>query len=188
MFSFFFNRKPIVFEIQIDLSKISSVQILKKADKVSDKEFILLGLLTYARLLRLFRLKKIDPKYAPYTFFIEAQKTRPNFQNDSDFLKKVSDTIAVMKNTYDNPTSLKITCRGDSESDKIIYSGIPKSTELGCYVYTIYSFVQSHISEQNTMALFQLFVGLSKLKISKEITANDAINFPNFSIKEIRIS
>jgi hypothetical protein len=48
--------------------------------------------------------------------------------------------------------------------------------------------VQSHISEQNTMALFQLFVGLSKLKISKEITANDAINFPNFSIKEIRIS
>lgn len=188
MFSFLFNRKPIVFEIKVNLSKNSFVEIIKKRQNATDKDFILLGLLTYARLIRLFRLKKIDSKYAPYTFFIEALKTQSNFQSDTDFLNKINDTIELMKNSYETSNSLKIVCKGHSESNKLIYTGIPKSSEFGCYVYTVYSFIQKNISEQNRMTLFQLFVSLSKLKMTKEITATDAINFPNLVIKEVHIS
>lgn len=188
MLSFLFKRKPILFELKIRLSRKSYVEMLKKGHNVKDKDYILLGLLIYARLLRLFRLKKIDLKSAPYTFFEEALKTQSNFQSDSEFLKKVSDTINIMKNSYEKESSLKIVCRGDFQSNKTIYTGVPLSTELGCYVYTVYSFIWDNISEHNRLVLFQLFAALSKLKLSKEITASDAINFPNVAINEIHIS
>lgn len=187
MFSFLFKRKPILFEIVIQLSRRSNVTLVKKGNDVKDKDYILLGLLIYARLLRLFRLKSNDPKIAPYTFFTEALKTQANFKSDAEFLKKLSDTIEVMKNNYEKETSLRVVCRGDSKSDKVIYTGVPLK-ELECYVYTVYSFVSDNISDQNKFVLFKLFAALSTLKLTKEITANDAINFPNMAVTEVAIT
>jgi hypothetical protein len=180
-----FKKRNVVFKVQVNISKHSNVEVLMNNSDKADKDFILLGLLVYARILRLLSIKNSKLAIEICKNFDDFLNSKPKMRNEHEYLKKISEAISILEKTYHKDASLKVTCTGIASGDRVIYTNIPSNEEIDKYAYTIFNFAWNKISENNRFILVQAFAMLSNLKLKKGLSSSDAIEFPNYIIKQL---
>jgi len=172
-----FRKRNIVFKIKINISRYSNVEVLANTSDKGDKDYILLGLLVYARILRLLSIKNNKLALEACNFFDGVLNVKAKMSSEAEYLKKAYDTISILEKTFHKDATLNVTCTSTAKGDRVIYTSIPSNEEIDKYIYTIFSFVWSKISENNRFILIQSFAMLSNLKLKKSFRLQMRLNF-----------
>ncbi len=177
-----FNKSDTLLKAKIEISESSShFEIIDKASEIKDRELVLMGLLIYARILRVESSKSDKDKLVG--MFIEFHTNYLNTNKSSEYLNLMLFVFSGAAKSTQFKSSAVIKLKKVAR----IYldMGIINVYPLSSVVYTVFNFVWENISEQYQIRLIESFALLSKMYNIEEFSMSSAVEIPNEIVYEI---
>jgi hypothetical protein len=184
-FKSFFKKFDLVLNVKILISKESSFQVISPKKAVSDKDLIMLAVLFYARILRIYGSKE-EKKDLSENFLIwygsfEEQKYNKEF-------------IELMLNNYGTviyyPSKIftktkEIKMNKVEEGNFYLDVGVIYVDPISSIVYHVFKFVWNSIDSSNKKKLIEAYSLLSAEFIAQGLSIITAVNSPNEIVNDL---
>lgn len=184
-----FKKDELFLKAEVRISDISTFNITESSPKINDKVLILLGLLIYARILRIEPLQ--NEKDSIVSLFIEFGSNYDKSINKEESLKKVTNFFDLVKNGHKYITikefKTKVKLRKNKEGEFYLYMGNVLVDPMSNIVYTTFMFIMKNIKKENQGQLLEAFVILSKIYKIEKFSRIDAVIIPNAVVDEITL-
>ena len=184
----FFAKIDNLAKIQITINDISTLEILEKSKKIEDKELILLGLLIYARILRIE--KSEQQKESMIYSFSEFYKIHQDADDIINFNKVIE--LFNFKSSENNYIAIKkhfkTNIKLKKNKDNNVYYITTDTLLIDPYsslVYTTFIYIWNNVNSENKVHLFYSFLILSDAYKKEIFTGKDAVRIPNEIVNEI---
>lgn len=186
--NFFFAKIDNLAKIQIIINDIPTLEILEKSKKIEDKELILMGLLIYARILRIE--KSEQQKESMIYSFSEFYKIHQDADDTINFNKVIE--LFNFKSTENNYIAIKKHFKTNIKlkkyKDNNVYYITTDTLLIDPYsslVYTTFIYIWNNVNSGNKVHLFYSFLILSDAYKKGMFTGEDAVRIPNEIVNEI---
>lgn len=182
-----FKKDELFLRAEVRISNISTFKIIEKSPKTNDKELILLGLLIYARILRIEPLQV--EKDSIVSLFIEFGTNHKTSNNKEESMEIIVNFFDLVKNGHnfiiikEFKTTVKL--MKNKEEEFYLYMGNILVDPLSSVVYTAFKFIIDNIKKENQVYLLEGFVRLSKMYKIEKFSSIDAVIIPNVIVEEI---
>ena len=177
-----FKKDKILLNASIEISETSSIfSITHKSNNVTERELILLGLLIYARILRVESHK--PDRDALVENFIEIHKDFKNASSGREYMQEISGILskAALSTLFRDTVSIRLKKETRIFLDMDVISVHP----LSSVVYTIFNYLYKNLNQKNTVRLIEGFALLSNLYQKENFTILSAVGIPNMIVYEI---
>jgi len=175
-----FKPQNIFFKIKIHISRNSYVEELEISNDASEKDWLQLGFLVFARLLRLPKSNSSEIA----NDFVGYQKMKNELNDNKKLIEIITEFLKIRKNTYKKDATLKITCRGQKNRDKFIFTGFTANEEIQCYSYTIFKHIWGNLNDKDKLFFLEGFGVISIARLSNNLTHSLAIELPNSIVRK----
>ncbi|WP_367772204.1 hypothetical protein AB3G33_01870 [Flavobacterium sp. WC2421] len=183
-----FKKDELFLKAQIKISDTSSFEVLQKSIVIQDDELILLGLLIFARILRIEPLN--SEKETMILIFKEFYSNYEIASDKDDCINKNVDVFNILNNGHDYVTikEFKTTIKllRNDEGEFYLNVGTIFVEPLSKLVYTTFVFIVKNIKKENHSSLIKGFYRLARVYEMGDFSAIDAYIVPNVVIDEIR--
>lgn len=177
-------RKKTTVTVNLHLYPEGRVEEIEVSDLRSDKDYILLALLIYARMLRI-----LGNNYLAYTgnaclIFLELE------QNEGRIMGKEFEQIETHFSDWID-SFVEIPALSIVMTKKKIASlhvGIIHSRSLENYIYLAFNYAWNNINPSNRRQLLDSFIQLSRIQLSNQLSTFDAILIPNNIVEKLILS
>lgn len=182
-----FAKPDILLKVKIITNDSSYLEILEKSREIEEKELILMGLLIYARVLKIE--KSETEKNLMVSNFLDYYKIYLNEDNSINYDKVIehltsksneSNYIAIKR---DFKTIVKL--KKYKNSEYFLHMGLILANPTSSVVYTTFIYIWNNVNQKNKIYLFNSFIFLSNFYKLEKFTSNTAVSIPNKIINEI---
>ena len=177
-----FKKPEILLKAKIEISESSSAfSISDKSIKIKERELILLGLLIYARILRVESSKVDRDKLVD--MFIELHTNFKDTGGGEEYINMMLNifSMAAKSNRFKDSAIIKL----KKESKIFLDMGVINVYPLSSVVYTVFIFLHENLNQENRIRLVEGFALLSKLYQKEEFNILSAVGIPNMIVYEI---
>ncbi len=177
-----FKKSKILLKAEIEISESSSFfSIIDKSSEIKDRELILLGLLIYARILRVESSKSDREKLVD--MFIELHTNFKDTGGSEEYINMMLNifSMTAKSSRFKDSTIVKL----KKESRIYLDMGVISVYPLSSVVYTVFNFLYKNLSQENRIRLIEGFALLSKLYQKEEFNTLSAVGIPNMIVYEI---
>ena len=177
-----FKKPKTLLTAEIEISPASSFfSIKEKSSEIKERELILMGLLIFARVLRVESAKEDRDKLVD--MFIELQT---NFKETGGSQEYINATLTIFSFTakssnFQDTAIIKL----KKESRIYLDMGVINVFPLSSVVYTVFNFLHENLSKENRIRLIEAFALLGRLYQKEEFTILSAVGIPNMIVYEI---
>ena len=181
-----FKKSELILRGEIRVSDNSTFKVKKKSKKIHDKDLILLGLLIYARILRIEPLQ--SEKDSMVSLFIEFGTNCKSSSNKEEFMKSVIVFFDIVKNGHNFTIikEFKTTVELMRNNDEFyLHMGNVLVDPLSKIVHTTFMFIMDNIKKENQASLVEAFGVISKMYKMEEFSSVDAVVYPNVVVEEM---
>jgi hypothetical protein len=163
-------RKPPVLYIHFNLSRKSYTKEIIKQPTVNDRDYVLLALLIYARVVKITPLANVSDRNIIYRAFIDINE---GVKDGTLSWYGVEKVVEFYFTHFDNDHTWKIKYNGMG----IRASSVNKDVEK--YIYLSFLHSLSQINQDNKRKLVDGFAMLSKSFLIERPSSIEAISIPN---------
>jgi len=150
----------------------SFVEELFKGKNVTDKDYILFALLIYARILRLLPIQNKLIQVDACKIFVELNDgIKRDIDNNYEQTNQIMQTLT---SSFGQIPPLSVQMKNVS-----IIVGAIYTVDIDKYIYLAFTYAFRNINKKNRHQLFHAFLELSKIRLSQELTAVEAVLVPN---------
>lgn len=166
---------------EIKISANSSFNLLSKSEKVEDKELILLGLLMFARILRLENSKsKIN---SLLTIFPDFYRLFRRSDNQSETLNSILNTSKIFSQSYMTEQTRSVKLKRFDNGNIYLDMSFILAEPFASIVHTVFIFVLENLeNKENKIRLLEAFTLLCKLYEDEIFSIRSAVDVPNMIV------
>lgn len=177
-----FKKTKILLEARIDISESSSFfSISKTSNEIKEQELILLGLLIYARILRVESSKAEKDKLVD--MFIELHSNFQHLDYNEEYLNTMLNIFSVLESSSQFKDFAIIKLK--KESRIFLDIGVINIYPLSSVVYTTFNFLHKNLNHKNRIHLIEGFSLLGKMYQQEAFNISSAVEIPNMIVYEI---
>ena len=177
-----FKKPKILLKAKIEISEsYSSFSITDKSIEIKERELILMGLLIYARVLRVENSKPERDKLVD--MFIELHANFKDTGRSEKYMNQMLNIFSMIARSRNFKDSVFIKLK--KESRIFLDMGVINVYPLSSVVYTVFNFLYENLDPENRIRLIEGFALLSKLYQKEGFTILTAVGIPNMIIYEI---
>lgn len=182
-----FKKDELLLRVEVVISDISTFTIKETSHKTNDKLFVLLGLLIYARILRVEPLQA--EKDSIMSLFSDFASNHKSSVNKEESLKMFMNLFDLMKDGHNYITikefKTKIKLKKNKRDVFYLYMGNVLVEPMSKIVYTTFMYIIKNIKKENQIHLIEAFETLSKIYQTEKFSSIDAVIIPNVIVNEI---
>jgi hypothetical protein len=176
------KKSEILLKAKIEISESSSFFLIaEKSTEIKEKELILLGLLIYARILRVESSKTDRDKLV--AMFIELHTNFIDTGGSEEYINTMLNIFSMVAKSNRFKDSAIIQLK--KENRIFLDMGVINVYPLSSVVYTVFNFLHENLNQQNRIRLIEGFALLSKLYQKEEFNILSAVEIPNMIVYEI---
>jgi hypothetical protein len=171
----FFNSHKAIIEAEIKLSDSSFLSISSTSSNASDKELTIMGLLIFARVLRIEVSN--EEKNRLTNFFIEFHNNYVAVDNKIQFLDAMMEVFRLLSKPHKGSDSTKIKIK--SANYLFLDMGRINVYPITSIVFTTFVSLWNIVGEKNQVRLSESFCLLAKKYLDKPFSISEANEIPN---------
>jgi len=177
-----FKKPKILLKAKIEISETSSFfSITDKSFEIKERELILMGLLIYARVLRVESSK--DDRDKLVEMFSELHTNFKDTGGSEEYINTMLNIFAMVAKSSSFKDSAIIKLK--KESRIFLDMGVINVYPLSSVVYTVFNYLYENLKPGNRIRLIEGFALLSKLYQKEEFNILSAVGIPNMIVYEI---